>query len=244
MRRGTFFQSYPVTSAFLVACLGVYAMEAFATYRLAGPGSLTRSLLDPAQSVLYILGANDIARVRRGEAWRLLASVFLHGSLIHIALNLFAFVDLGRLCEPLLGRARFAVALVAAGIGGSLASGGWALYTGAAGRHLSVGSSGAIVGLIGLLLAYSIRHRYRELRDGLLHGILFIVLLSLLISHVDHAAHAGGFAVGALFGAFTPRQPAREDPLPWRIAAALALAAAAGAIGIALWRYFLRGDFR
>jgi membrane associated rhomboid family serine protease len=87
-----------------------------------------------------------------GEWWRLLTSSFVHGNLLHLAMNMFALWQAGQLVERIFGSARFAGLYLLAGIGGSLGSLGWGLLS----QHPvnSVGASGAIFGIIGGLLAF------------------------------------------------------------------------------------------
>src|SRR5574341_492177 len=95
-------------------------------------------------------GANVPALVP-DEPWRLVASVFLHGNLMHILFNMGALWFWGPRLEAAFGRARFAVLYLGAGIAGSLLSFGWHLLIGGAG----VGASGAIMGVLGALFALS-----------------------------------------------------------------------------------------
>lgn len=48
-----------------------------------------------------------LANIREGEIWRLLTPIFLHGSVIHLALNLFMLFQLGRIVELIEGSWRY-----------------------------------------------------------------------------------------------------------------------------------------
>jgi rhomboid protease GluP len=186
--------------------------------------------------VIDALGANSYRDLHRGEIWRLVAHAFLHGGIIHILFNMFALTDLGRICEPLLGRERFSVVYIASAVAGGLASAGWAML-----RHHgtipSVGASGAICGLVGLLLGFSLRHRDRELRDQILRSVVYLAVLGFAIPHVDNAAHAGGLVTGTVFGLFTPRYVSSRSARLWQIPFWLVVAAAAASLGMAVWSY-------
>lgn len=47
------------------------------------------------QSALIHLGANVASLTLSGEPWRLLSSVFLHSSVSHLLMNMFAFLVVG-----------------------------------------------------------------------------------------------------------------------------------------------------
>lgn len=181
-------------------------------------------------------GASVPALIWSGEAFRLVSATFLHGFLLHIALNALALYVLGSLVERFLGWQRFLLVYFASGLAGSLAS---ALV----GKVLmSLGASGAIFGLLGGLGVLNFRYR-AELPLGfrqphrwwvMVLGIsvalpLLPVLLPVVPFRIDFAAHAGGFVAGVLLtlGLVPRRVPARlAGPVnPAISAAALGLAA-------------------
>jgi hypothetical protein len=64
--------------------------------------------LNPDSSSLINSGANFApTTIGRGEYWRLLASIFLHAGIFHLALNLYALIGFGPMAESALGRWRF-----------------------------------------------------------------------------------------------------------------------------------------
>lgn len=95
------------------------------------------------------LGALRVDRlVEHRELWRLVLPMFLHHGAIHLVLNGLALLQLGPLVESLWGTRRMVAFYVFCGIASALAS---AEFT-ADGYSGSVGASGAIMGLAGLLL--------------------------------------------------------------------------------------------
>ena len=54
------------------------------------------------------------------QYWRLITSVFVHGGLIHIAMNMWSLYVIGPLVERLFGNLAFAVIYLASGVGGRL----------------------------------------------------------------------------------------------------------------------------
>src|SRR5258706_13608934 len=77
--------------------------------------------------------------------WRLVTAMFLHGGLIHIGFNMMSLMQLGPALEVLYGSARYLFLYVVTGALGFMAS----ALTG----HFSIGASGALLGLIGAMLA-------------------------------------------------------------------------------------------
>ena len=81
-------------------------------------------------------------------------AVFLHGSLMHIAFNMWVLMDIGPILEELYGSARYLFIYVMTGIGGYVLSS----FLG----HYSVGASGALLGLIGVLLALTMGRKTHD----------------------------------------------------------------------------------
>src|SRR5450756_633095 len=103
---------------------------------------------DPAWHELSVrLGANYGPYTLSGQWWRLLACVFIHGGLLHIAFNMWCLWNLGRLAESVYGHWTFAMVYLIAGLAASLTSVVWNPVI------LSVGASGAIFGIAGALIA-------------------------------------------------------------------------------------------
>jgi len=150
--------------------------------------------------VLVRLGAMVPALVWAGEWWRLLTAMFLHGGVLHIALNGWALYQLGGLFEAWMGSARMAVTYFVSGLAGSLAS----LFF--LRGDLSVGASGAIFGVLGALVGVLLRRRGRlspqakALLTQLLTWAGINVFLGFSTPNIDNAAHLGGAAAGLLLG--------------------------------------------
>jgi rhomboid protease GluP len=163
------------------------------------------NLLAPAGADLVAWGSNYSPLVP-AQPWRLLTSVFLHGGPAHLLLNLSALLLLGLLAEAKVGRWSWLLTYLLSGVGGSLASWWWH-----AGANNSVGASGAIFGLYGLLLASLLTRSHfhtRQDRAGIIGLLLYFALGSLVGGlegpATDNAAHLGGlltgFVVGLLLG--------------------------------------------
>lgn len=127
------------------------------------------------------------------QPWRLLTVLLVHGSFVHVGLNMLAVWMIGRSLEPLLGRWRFLTLYLLAGLGGSV---GVALI---AFTTPVVGASGAVFGLLGALLVIG-RHIGADIRN-----IVVVLVINLVIGFlpgftVAWQAHIGGLLVGGLVG--------------------------------------------
>jgi rhomboid protease GluP len=79
--------------------------------------------LNPDSSSLINAGANFApTTIGRGEYWRLLASIFLHAGIFHLALNLYALIGFGPMAESALGRWRFVFIFILSGVVGGLSA--------------------------------------------------------------------------------------------------------------------------
>ena len=155
------------------------------------------SASSPTGRQLVLWGSNVSGLTLHGQPWRLLTSVFVHAGLSHLLLNLFSLWLLGLLVEDRVGPLRLLLVYLACGIGGSLAS----LWWHESGIN-SVGASGAIFGLYGLLLVLLLGQKLvldksdRRAMLGLVLYLVFSNLLSGLSGNIDNAAHLGGLATG------------------------------------------------
>lgn len=144
------------------------------------------------------------ARVaEHGEYYRLVMPLFLHHGALHLGLNLLALVQLGVLVEEFFGSRRALVAYVTTGVAGMLAS---ALLT-AVPYPTSVGASGAVLGLAGVLsgtMWFGTDPVRSELVDLLGRRLTLSVALTFVFGLglwfvsdvIDNWAHAGGFLCG------------------------------------------------
>jgi rhomboid protease GluP len=135
-------------------------------------------------------------RVRAGEVWRLVTASFLHGGLLHIAVNAYALYMIGPTVERLYGRSRFLVIFVLGGAAGFAAS---TLFV----EQASLGASAGLFALLGVLLGFAVRARHvlpRTARSAMIREILTVAALNLalglMVPYIDNAAHVGGFVGG------------------------------------------------
>lgn len=199
----------PATYGILsLSCL-LYAASLLWTIRLTGfqapaGGGLSAlfNLGGINDQVLQNLGASLPLFYDLAQPWRYVMAVFLHGSLMHIGFNMWVLMDVGPLVEETYGSARYLFLYVVTGIAGYILS--------SIGGHFSVGGSGALMGLIGALLALTMGRRnasLQMLRGQLVRFLIYMAIFGLVISSVDNLAHIGGLAAGFGLGKLMDARP-------------------------------------
>ncbi|GAB4562010.1 MAG: hypothetical protein Tsb0020_09970 [Haliangiales bacterium] len=206
-------RAVPMTTALALANMLVF-LAVYLIYDSAGdPGALVRA------------GANVKSWIGVGAPWRLTSSMFLHVGVVHLALNVYALWALGKLLEQTHGPLRMFAVYMLAGVCGALAS---AVYSG---PGISAGASGAVLGLLGALIAEFTLHRKsypQRWRSALLTPLIFIALAQIAIGFfydaIDQWAHVAGLIVGAASAALLSRKSPWATRWPIRgLTAALAL---------------------
>ena len=150
---------------------------------------------------LFVLDENSFH-----QPWRFISSIFLHGGLAHLILNLFALALFGSILEKFVGEKRFLLVFFLTGILANLAS----IFF----YNSSLGASGAIFGVIGALVF--IKPLMTVWAFGLpmpifVAGILWAVgdilgaygfLTGNPIGSTGNIAHLSGMFFGFVFGIF------------------------------------------
>ena len=134
--------------------------------------------------------------VTDGEWYRLITGGFLHGSVMHLGFNMFALYFLGVALEPVIGRARFLAGYAVSLIGGAL--GVMLLWDRSEGY--TVGASGAIFGLFGLLAAFQFSRGINPLRSSIGTILLINLVFTFAVPGISKGGHIGGLLAGAVVG--------------------------------------------
>jgi len=156
------------------------------------------SITQTSVEKLFLWGGNAASEVQAGEWWRLLTATFLHGGLMHLAMNMVGLISVGVLVERIYGHRQYALIYFGSGLIGS----GLSLHFSAQ-TAVSVGASGAVFGIVGALLTGILQHRDRIPSS---FSKNMIINLSLFIGYslfqgfakpgIDNAAHVGGLLGG------------------------------------------------
>jgi len=225
-------EASPVTYSILGLSCALYILCLMWTIRISGfeaAGGGMSALFGfggISGMVLFRLGMSLPWPLDLAQPWRLITAMFLHGSLMHIVFNMWVLMDIGPQVEELYGSARYLFIYVVTGIGGYLASSAIAGNT-------SMGASGALLGLIGLMLAMTTGRRtagMQMLRGQLIRWLIYIAIWGFVFPGIDNYAHGGGLVTGFLLGKImmdrppvAPQERKRADLMGW--AAGLAIVA-------------------
>jgi rhomboid protease GluP len=151
--------------------------------------------------VLVLYGARINEAILAGELWRFLTPALLHGSLPHIAFNMYALLSFGTSLERYFGHGRFFLLYVLGAFTGNVAS---FLFS----PGYSVGASTAIFGLLGAEAVFLIQNRKvfpGQFRSAI-GNIIFIAAINLFIigslPGIDNWGHIGGLIGGLMFTSF------------------------------------------
>lgn len=153
-------------------------------------------------SMLYDRGdLNVLSVVVQREYGRILWSMFLHVDRSHLFNNMLILFFLGAMIEKEIGHIKYAFLYFLSGLGGNILSLYFKVLTGE--MVGSVGASGAVFGLDGVLLAMVLFWK-RELPSVTPVRVAFMIFLSLYsgfsAANIDNAAHIGGLVIGFLGG--------------------------------------------
>ena len=221
----------PVTRGIIALTVAVYVLELF-----GGDGFVNRfTSLAPA--------------IADGEVYRLLTSVFLHlplsegaYALMHIVFNMYILSVYGAQVEQLFGSAKYAFLYLATGFFASAASYGLQACSN------GLGASGAVFGIVGILMVYLYNRRSSRVVDPHLQSLGVFVLLNLAlgftIARIDNVAHIGGLVSGAALAAgFDRSRLSRPSaPLPVQIVTAVVVLAVGVGLVVQRTRIFELGD--
>jgi membrane associated rhomboid family serine protease len=150
------------------------------------------------QNDTAILGINRLF-VDAGFWWQPLSSMFVHGGLLHLAMNMAVLYQVGTLIERVRGAFYFLLLYLIGGLATTLLS--FLFFYGMGWNHTLVGASGAISVLLGWIARLDPFQR-----QDIVVTILLISFLPLL-SGVPIAwyAHLIGFGIGWLVASVKPR---------------------------------------
>jgi rhomboid protease GluP len=201
---GLFGGHAPVTTGLLILNVLMFGVE-FMAMVAKGEGGGLAILWGMGGEAAYRLGDSVPYSIFVMNEWyRLVTAMYLHGGLIHIGFNLMVLMDIGPVVEELYGSARYFFLYTVTGVAGFF-------FSAYFGRHVSLGASAPILGLIGLMIAVTTRRGGMEmqaLRSRLISWVVSIFVFGFLMSGVDNWAHGGGLAAGFLLGrVFADREP-------------------------------------
>lgn len=159
-------------------------------------------LLGDTQSASFMLehGAIYPVEITEGkEYWRFFTSMFLHFGFDHLLNNMVMLGAAGRILEKALGKVKYFLLYIIAGIGGGILSCFQMIHSGE--YAVAAGASGAIFGIVGALCWIVILHKgqYETLTGkGLFIMIALCLYYGVSTGNVDNWGHIGGLIMGFL----------------------------------------------
>lgn len=203
-KKRSFFENLSITGWIIIINIVVFLAVLIASYFYTN--LLDYIALKPAD---FLAGKN---------MWTLFTHMFMHGSFLHLFVNMFVLFSLGSLMEKIIGRKRFLAFYLISGIfagllfvllAGFFGTGIGALVFGTP-DVAAVGASGAIFAIAGLFVILLPKVRFSIIFFPFfsLPGYIMIpivLILTWVVSlagglAVGNVAHLGGFLAGLVYG--------------------------------------------
>jgi len=222
----------------IYANIAMYLLSLLINPRMTRVGFNPLTALSPSMDSLAVLGATGTLLMNKAQGWWTLVSAnYLHGSILHIAFNLFALYQLSPLIAQIYGPYRYFIIFTFSGIIGF-----WVSFL--AGVQITIGASAALCGLIGAALYFG-KSRGGPFGQAVYKQIggwaLSILIFGFLLPRINNWAHIGGMATGALAGLLLGYREKRRETMVHRwlaggLVVVTALALVLGVIrGIGFW---------
>jgi len=227
-------EGVPVIATVMIAAVGAL----YATTLVWGTKvGLSEGLaLSPHPLAFTRFGDMNTFLIQEGEWWRLSTSTFLHVNVLHIVFNVMSLYSVAKYLEEVLGKSKTLALYLGLGLVASFVSFAYHAYMPPY-FGKSAGASGAICGLIGVAIGFSLRKRNvaRHLRGHYIGWAVWIAVIGLSSWNIDNAGHFGGLVPGLLLGLLVRR---RADTGPtarraWLYAALVLVAITVAAFVIA-----------
>ncbi len=192
--RARFFMSNHGMTYFLLGVNFVIFVISFLLSEVLELGDITTGV---------IMGGSSLQPVFSGQVWRLVTANFLQIAPFHFLLNALALFMYGRFIESFYSTRKIFIFYMLCGISGSVFALLSDFFNG--GAVLTYGASGAIWGLIGVVVGNALRRN--SYSPGLpveakeiLPYVFFWLFLGGVIPGISFLGHLGGFVMGVLLG--------------------------------------------
>ncbi len=181
-----------VTIALVALNIMMYFIEAI----------LSRNIIWISTNVLALLGQVNYY-VIHGAWWQLITAMFVHVGLLHIALNMFFLYQLGSQLENLFGGKVLLITYLLSGLMGNLLT---LLFLPP--YTISAGASGAVFGVVGvLIMATGIMGG--NMASAILNAFILFAINS-VFPGVNAYAHLGGLLTGSVIGLYKGKELKRK----------------------------------
>jgi|TARA_Y100001001_G_scaffold95034_1_gene92718 rhomboid protease GluP len=185
------------TQLVFTVCVAMYAVSL-----LSDPQNIGGFLGPSTQSTFMFGGSGYWPIVEYGRWWTVLSAAWLHGSLLHIGMNMMWLRQIMPIVQEFYGVGRLIIIYtVASAAGFALTS---LMFQPAIplgpfrGAYFTVGASAPLFGLFGALIVYSKRTGQTALGQEIWRWVMIFVVIGLIVPIIDNWAHLGGYAGGWL----------------------------------------------
>lgn len=169
-----------------------------------GFGVLSGNIPNGTQIDNGLLAPSDV--LINHQYYRILTAAFLHGSIVHLGVNMLSLYWLGRFIELILRPMRMTIVYFV-----SLFASGLSIIWFSAPNISTLGASGAIFGLFGALFAIGLKlgDRGRDLVRSNIGILVLNLVFSFSFPGISWQAHIGGLIAGFMvtYLIFSPPRP-------------------------------------
>ena len=194
--------NFGFTDLVFTVCVAMFAVSLLSDWQNIGMGGLF-TLLSPSDRSLFLFGSSGWRSVFYYDRWwTVLSAAWLHGSLLHIAFNLYWLRQIMPLVEEFYGVGRLIIIYTVASASGFAVTSLMFLPSVALGpfrgAYATVGASAPLFGLFGALIVYGNRTGQTEQSRQVWRWVAIFVVFGLVVPMIDNWAHLGGLAGGYL----------------------------------------------
>ena len=203
-----FSNPYLLVKSIIGVNIGIYVISLLLNPKGFGLALNPLTFLSPSGQILELLGATGKVPIDAYHRyWTLISANYLHGGILHIFFNMFAFRQLGLLASREYGAYRMFIIYTVGGVIGFFIS-----YLAAV--PWTIGASASVCSLAGALLYYGKsrggaygRALYKQI--GIWMIILF--LFGIMVPMINNWGHGGGIAAGIGLGFLLGYQERKKE---------------------------------
>ena len=163
-----------------------------------------------SNACMNLIGLQPSKILAGGGLWTFVTSMFMHGGLNHLIMNMISLMFIGGFVEKLIGKKRFISLYFVSGFFAAIFFILFQVITGANLDISAVGASGAIFGLAGLLLILTPRLPillFFVIPMPMWMAVFFLIVVLWAVSApfglpIANSAHLGGLLVGIGYGLY------------------------------------------